>query len=79
MRKIKLGIIGCGTIGTEIALQVKRKLSERITVKAIFDTDKKALSALKKRLRKDVVVDDVPLRASQKRPGFLAHRFRKRT
>jgi aspartate dehydrogenase len=51
MKKLKLGIIGCGTIGTEIAVQVKKHLSNEMTVQAIYDTDQKAINKLKKRIR----------------------------
>jgi aspartate dehydrogenase len=46
-RKMKLGIVGCGTIGREIALACRKKLSDKLELVAICDADARKASDLK--------------------------------
>jgi len=53
-RKIKVGIIGCGTIGTEIAKACQDRLNTKMELAAICDTDQKKTELLNKSLKKKV-------------------------
>ena len=48
---IKVGIIGCGTIGRELALACQKKFSEEVTLEAISDMDASRARKLHKELR----------------------------
>ena len=48
---IKVGIIGCGTIGTELALACQKKFSDEVTLDAIADTDSVRARKLLNKLR----------------------------
>ena len=54
MKKLKLGIIGCGTIGTEIAVQMKKKFAKEITLQAIYDTNNDAINNLQKKIKQKI-------------------------
>jgi len=56
MRRIKVGIIGCGTIGTEIARACQNRLKSNVELAAICDADEKKPGALNKTLKKKVRV-----------------------
>jgi len=56
MAKLKVGIIGCGTIGTEIARACQGRLKDRIELCAICDIDGNKASALRGMLKKKVIV-----------------------
>jgi aspartate dehydrogenase len=47
MKKLKIGIIGCGTIGREIALACRKKLSGKLDLAAVCDADRHKVTALK--------------------------------
>ena len=48
---IKVGIIGCGTIGRELALSCQKRFSEEMTLEALSDTDPARARKLQKDLR----------------------------
>lgn len=48
---IKIGIIGCGTIGTEIAKAIDAKFKDRASLVAVSDIDKEKAKLLKNRLK----------------------------
>jgi len=50
MRKIKVGIIGCGTIGSELAIACQKRMSGDIDLAGICDQDEKKTTALQKLL-----------------------------
>ncbi|MFH0764635.1 MAG: aspartate dehydrogenase [Candidatus Omnitrophota bacterium] len=52
MKKIKVGIIGCGTIGSEIARACRDRLKESAELAAICDADGNKAAALNKTLNK---------------------------
>jgi len=54
MKKMKVGIIGCGTIGTEIALACRGRLSKKIELIAVCDSDEKKALSLNRKLKKRV-------------------------
>jgi len=56
MKKLKVGIIGCGAIGTEIAKACRTKLKRSVELAAICDIDDKKSGALKKILKNKVPV-----------------------
>lgn len=54
MTKIRIGIIGCGTIGLEIAKACVGELSDRVQLAGVCDEDDKKISNLRKALGKKV-------------------------
>ena len=56
MKKIKVGIIGCGTIGSEIAKACQARLKNKVTLSAICDQDETKTKALNMSLSKKVTV-----------------------
>jgi len=50
MKKIKVGIIGCGTIGTEIALACRKDFKSKTEVVCLSDKDSTRVEILKRRL-----------------------------
>jgi len=57
MKKIKVGIIGCGTIGEELARACCGALKEKIELIALHDTEKEKSEKLARALKKNVTVD----------------------
>ncbi|MFA6141734.1 MAG: aspartate dehydrogenase [Candidatus Omnitrophota bacterium] len=56
MKKIKVGIIGCGTIGAEIARACQNRLAAKIELFAICDSDEKKTADLNNSLKKKTAV-----------------------
>jgi len=56
MKKIKVGIIGCGTIGSELARACLNGLRDGIELVGICDLDEKKAGSLKSSLKNDVPV-----------------------
>ena len=59
---IKVGIIGCGTIGKELAIVCQKRFSEEVTLEAIADIDSTRSRRLQKSLKpkpKILSVDDL--------------------
>lgn len=54
VKRLKVGIIGCGAIGTEIALACQNRLGHKIDLFAICDIDEEKAELLNKRLKKKV-------------------------
>ncbi len=52
MKRIRVGIVGCGTIGSEIALACQGRLKKTIDLVAICDTEKNKTGLLRKALKK---------------------------
>ena len=50
MKKLTVGIIGCGTIGQELALRIKKKYSSHLRIAFIADQNHVQAEKLKKRL-----------------------------
>ena len=57
--RIKIGIIGCGTIGTEIAKASIGSLKNRINLVSIFDIDKDKVLSLEKKIGKNIGVNSL--------------------
>lgn len=57
MKKIKVGIIGCGVIGSEIASACVTVLTEKIELVALYDIDKQKSAGLSKLIKKDIAAD----------------------
>ncbi len=57
-KRLRVGIIGCGAIGGEIALACQGRLKKRIELVGICDTDKVRCEALKNRLKPQPKVMD---------------------
>ncbi len=53
---IKVGIIGCGTIGTELALACQKRFAEEVTLAALADQDHARARKLQQHLRPKPVV-----------------------
>jgi len=51
MKKIKVGIIGCGTIGNEIARACLGRLKDKVVLSALCDADRKKCETLKTSLK----------------------------
>jgi len=56
MKKLKVGIIGCGAIGSEIAAACQGRLNDHIDLLAICDIDPKKTSELNSSLERKVLV-----------------------
>ena len=54
MKKLKIGIIGCGTIGSEIAKACKTRMRGAIDLVGICDTDREKIELLQKTLKAKV-------------------------
>jgi len=50
-RKLKVGIVGCGVIGSLLAKACKRELSKKIELVGLHDIDEKKAKTLKNRLK----------------------------
>jgi aspartate dehydrogenase len=57
-QKIKIGIIGCGAIGSYLAKRIDRELSKETQLVAICDIKQKACQDLRKALRQKVAICD---------------------
>ena len=55
MKKLKIGIVGCGAIGSAIALASKDILKDTVETVALYDLDKKKLSGLAGLINKNTV------------------------
>lgn len=56
MNKIKLGLIGCGTIGTELAKACQVRMLDAIELIGICDIDKEKAEQLQKQLKRKVPI-----------------------
>jgi len=59
MKKIKVGIIGCGAIGSEIVKVCVGSLKEKIELTALYDIDKERISNLLKVVGKIAVANSI--------------------
>lgn len=50
-RKIRIGIVGCGAIGSRLAQSIKKELNAKCVLSALFDIDLAKSAALAKQLR----------------------------
>ncbi|MEE8359951.1 MAG: aspartate dehydrogenase [Candidatus Omnitrophota bacterium] len=57
MKNIRVGIIGCGAIGSAITKYCSEKLADTILIKAIFDIDTEKARALKNKLSVKVDIE----------------------
>lgn len=55
-RKIKIGIVGCGTIGTELAKKICDEFKERAILASLFDKEIEKAFRLQSRLKKKKIV-----------------------
>lgn len=53
-KKLRIGIIGCGVIGSEIAKSCKGILKDRIDIVSIFDIDKDKMKLLEEKIGMDI-------------------------
>jgi aspartate dehydrogenase len=58
-RRLKVGIIGCGAMGSEIASACSRRLKKKITLSALYDADSSKSRILGRRLKKRIAVNSV--------------------
>ncbi len=56
MRKLKIGIVGCGAIGTSLAVLMDKRLKRDVELCALCDIDKAKAENLKKRMGRGTVV-----------------------
>jgi aspartate dehydrogenase len=56
MRKIRIGIIGCGTIGSELAVACQDRMAGGMNLVGICDQDEKKAASLQKVLRNKVPI-----------------------
>ncbi len=56
MKRLKVGIIGCGTIGTAVAGQIVRKFRTRVQIAGLCDRDTQKAARLARSLRLNVPV-----------------------
>lgn len=59
---IKVGVIGCGTIGTELSIACQRRFGDEVTLEAIADIDIARAHKLQKKLRpkpRILAIDDL--------------------
>ena len=56
MRKLKVGIVGCGAIGANLALTLNKRFKKTVEVVALCDTDTQRANVLKESLGKARVV-----------------------
>ncbi len=68
-KRLKIGIVGCGTIGGEIARACKGRLKDKVALFAICDADTDKAALLNRSLRKKVLI--LPLDAIIKKCDFL--------
>lgn len=54
--KLKVGIIGCGAIGSEIALFCRRSMPDKLDITALYDTEPGKAAKLARRLKKNIAV-----------------------
>jgi len=59
MGKLKVGIIGCGTIGSELAIACQTILKDRVDLIGICDAEEKKTAALQKALKNSVSALDL--------------------
>jgi len=59
MKKLTVGIIGCGTIGSEIAGACVSVLKKKISLEALYDIDKKKSQVLASSVKRDVICDSL--------------------
>ena len=59
MKKLKIGIVGCGTIGGEIARAATTLLKERVELEALYDIDKVKSEDLSRSINRDVATDSL--------------------
>lgn len=59
MKKIKVGIIGCGTIGTSIIQAIRKKFHSRLAIAAICDHHPKKIEELKRKAHFKAVLCDI--------------------
>ena len=51
MNKLKIGIIGCGTIGSRLAKTIDKELKDRTRIAGLCDIDKEKLERLRRSLK----------------------------
>jgi aspartate dehydrogenase len=56
LRSLKLGIVGCGAIGSRIAMSVRKELKNKFLVSALYDIDTEKAFSLSSRLRAKSIV-----------------------
>lgn len=65
IKRLKIGIIGCGTIGGEMAIAVERRFRKYAAVHALCDIDGKKAKQLAGRLQRHVSVMDLDTAVSK--------------
>ncbi|MFH1505046.1 MAG: aspartate dehydrogenase [Candidatus Omnitrophota bacterium] len=59
MKKIKIGVVGCGTIGTEVSLYVDKKLGNSALVVGLTDLEEVKAKTLQERLNSLAKIYDI--------------------
>src|SRR4030043_463080 len=59
MKKIRVGIVGCGAIGSEIASACAGRLQAGIELEALYDIDTEKSRTLSRLLNRDIAVDSL--------------------
>jgi aspartate dehydrogenase len=54
-KKLKIGIVGCGAIGSNLAVILKKSYADRVSLSAFCDVDAARAKALRQRVRTGVV------------------------
>jgi len=54
LSKVRVGIIGCGAIGSNLAIELEKQFSDKVKVAYLCDHHQERLSAMRKVLPKDV-------------------------
>lgn len=61
MKKIKIGLVGCGAIGSYLAKRIDKDLNRQASLVAIADIDAKAAIRLRKTLRSKLPICEIPV------------------
>ena len=56
MKKIKVGIIGCGTIGSALAKVLLKEFRDRATLAFLCELDREKVNRLKNQLLRDIPI-----------------------
>ncbi|MBN1405502.1 MAG: aspartate dehydrogenase [Candidatus Omnitrophica bacterium] len=59
MKNLKIGIIGCGAIGSKLARVIDKDLSDKVIVSGICDSDKQKAIALQKEIKSKPDILDI--------------------
>ena len=58
MSRVKVGIVGCGTIGSELALFIEKDLAQYFILQGIYDISREKIKQLSDRLMRKPKLSD---------------------